>query len=114
MLWEEYWRPQVFGPPADRMVTVLRKLETDIWSVCGKLLTPELQEDLRDLIRQWHDENPEKKYVNFIRFSDFGPQLGQAPSESYKTWGSSHVSEAAMKTYAGLLRGSCTCTVVCY
>ena len=79
MVWEEYWRPQVFGPPADRMVTVLRKLETDIWSVCGKLLTPELQGDLRDLIRQWHDENPDKKYVNFIRFSDFGPQLGRKP-----------------------------------
>ena len=78
-VWEEYWRPQVFGPPADGMVTVLRKLEADIWSLSGKLLTPEQQADLRDLIRQWRDENPDKKYVNFIRFSDFGAQLGRKP-----------------------------------
>ena len=79
MLWEEYWRPQVFGPSADAMVAVLKKLEADIWSLCGKLLTPEQQGDLRDLIRQWRDENPDKKYVNFIRFSDFGAQLGRKP-----------------------------------
>jgi hypothetical protein len=78
-VWEEYWRPQVFGPPTDGMLTLLKNLEADIWSLCGKLLTPEQQGDLRDLIRQWHDQNPDKKYVNFIRFSDFGPQLGRKP-----------------------------------
>ncbi len=98
---------------------VLRKLEADIWSLCGKLLTPEQQGDLRDLIRQWRDENPDKKYVNFIRFSDFGAQLGRKPhlEKITKPGGLlAPVTEAAQKVeeYAGLLRDSCTCTVVYY
>jgi len=79
MVWEKYWRPRVFGPAADEMVTVLRKLEADIWSLAGKLLTKQQQGDLRDLILQWFDDNPGKKSVHFIRFSDFGPRLGRKP-----------------------------------
>ncbi|MBW1787984.1 MAG: hypothetical protein JRK53_15385, partial [Deltaproteobacteria bacterium] len=60
IVWEEHWRPQVFGDPAEIMVKDLQKLEADIWSIAERVLTQEEQEELRALILEWRQKNPEE------------------------------------------------------
>ena len=79
MVWEEYWVPQVYGQLAADMVTMLRKLEGDIWALAAEVLTPTQRQELRDVLRAWRDKYPDKIGVSFIRFSDFG-ELGRKPS----------------------------------
>ena len=79
MVWEEYWVPKVYGQLAEDMVTMLRKLEGDIWALAAEVLTPTQRQELRDLLRAWRDKYPDKIGVSFIRFSDFG-ELGRKPS----------------------------------
>ena len=79
MVWEEYWVPKVYGQLAADMVTMLRKLEGDIWALAAEVLTPTQRQELRDLLRAWRDKYPDKIGVSFIRFSDFG-ELGRKPS----------------------------------
>jgi len=79
LVWEEYWGPQVYGPLAADMVTMLRKLEGEIWALAAEVLTPTQRQEVRDLLRAWRDKYPDKIGVSFIRFSDFG-ELGRRPS----------------------------------
>jgi len=79
IVWEEHWQPKVLGRSAERMGIVLKNLETEIWSVAANVLTSQQGQELRDLIRQWRKEHPDKIGVSFIRFSNFG-ELGRKPS----------------------------------
>jgi hypothetical protein len=79
MVWEEYWVPQVYGPLAADMVTMLRKLEGEIWALAAEVLTPTQRQEVRDVLRAWRDTYPDKIGVSYIRFSDFG-ELGRQPS----------------------------------
>ncbi len=72
IIWEEHWRPQVFGDPAEVMVKGFQKLEADIWSIAERVLTQEEEEELRALILEWRRTNPEETGVDFVRFDDFG------------------------------------------
>lgn len=78
MVWEDYWRPQVFGQPATIIVSAFQKAEDDIFSIAAKVMTPGQLKELRDLIKDWHDQHPDQFAVDFIRFSDFG-DLGRKP-----------------------------------
>jgi hypothetical protein len=79
IVWEEYWRPQIFGMPAAIIVDAFRKMESDAWHLASKILTPKQLEELRDLILDWHAANPDQVAVDYIRFSDFG-DLGMKPN----------------------------------
>ncbi|MBC2710302.1 MAG: hypothetical protein HGJ94_04675 [Desulfosarcina sp.] len=79
MVWEEYWRPQVFGTPATVMVDAFKKMEVDAWDLATKVMTPEQCQELRDLIFDWYSDNPGQVAVDYIRFSDFG-DLGKKPN----------------------------------
>ena len=79
IVWEEHWRAQVFGAPAEVMVAGFGKLEADIWSIAKKVLTQTQQEELRAVILEWRRMNPAKIRVNFIRFSDFGGLRTDSP-----------------------------------
>jgi hypothetical protein len=79
IVWEEHWRPQVFGDPAETMVAGFRKLEADIWSIAQKVLTEAQQEELREVIMEWRRENPKETRVNYIRLSDFGVLRQDSP-----------------------------------
>lgn len=81
MVWQEYWRPKVFGQPATIMVSAFKEVEDDIFSIAGKVLTTGQLRELRDLIADWHDQHPDQVAVDFIRFSDFGG-LGRKPELS--------------------------------
>jgi hypothetical protein len=78
LVWEDYWRPQVFGMPATIIVDAFKKMENDAWHLASKVLTPQQLEELKDLILDWYADNPDQHAVDYIRFSDFG-DLGKKP-----------------------------------
>ncbi len=71
MIWEEFWYPNVLGDPAMAHVEALRRLEDKIWAIAGRVFTPEQQDNLRQLIAEWRQTNPEQRIVSDIRFSNF-------------------------------------------
>jgi len=79
MVWDEYWRPQVFGMPATVMVDAFKTMETDAWDVAAKVMTAEQRQEFRDMIEDWYADNPGQISVDYIRFSDFG-DLGKKPN----------------------------------
>lgn len=79
MVWEDYWRPQVFGMPATIMVDAFKKMETDAWELVARVMTPVQRDEFRDLILDWYSDNPGQVAVDYIRFSDFG-ELGKKPN----------------------------------
>jgi len=79
LVWEEYWRPQVFGMPATIMVEAFTKMEKDAWQMAARVMTPSQTAEFRDLILDWYYDNPGQIAVDYIRFSDFG-ELGKKPN----------------------------------
>lgn len=79
MVWEDYWRPQVFGMPASIMVDAFKNMETDAWNLAARVLTPAQREEFRDLILDWYSDHPGQVAVDYIRFSDFGG-IGKKPN----------------------------------
>jgi methyl-accepting chemotaxis protein len=79
LVWDEYWRPQVFGMPATIMVEAFQTMEDDAWQMAAKVMTGPQLEELRELIMDWYYENPGQVAVDYIRFSDFG-DLGKKPN----------------------------------
>jgi len=78
IVWENYWRPQVFGMPATIIVDAFKKMENDAWHLASQVLTPQQVEEFKDLILDWYAANPGQYAVDYIRFSDFG-DLGKKP-----------------------------------
>ena len=78
IVWEDYWRPQVFGMPATIIVDAFKKMENDAWHLASQVLAPQQLEELKDLILDWNSSNPDQHAVDYIRFSDFG-DLGKKP-----------------------------------
>ena len=79
MVWEDYWRPQVFGMPATIIVDAFKKMENEAWHLASQVMTPQQLKELRDLILDWNAANPGQVAVDYIRFSDFG-DLGKKPN----------------------------------
>jgi hypothetical protein len=75
---EEYWVPKVFGDEAKILVEVFRSNEAEIWSIAGKVLTPQQQKELRDSIRQWRGRDPDRVFVEAARFGDFAWFMGES------------------------------------
>lgn len=74
MVWAEPASRTRFGQAAaDKLLQRLTKLDSAIWAIAGRVLSPEQCRDLRMLIEQWRRSNPDVEYVAFIRFQDFAP-----------------------------------------
>ena len=72
---EDYWIPEEFG---EELGAPFRQtytdLEQDIWSVADDVLTQTQQAELRQLIDDWHADNPDQFYPWYVRLSDFSGQ----------------------------------------
>jgi hypothetical protein len=79
MVWEDYWRPQVFGKPGTIMVEAFKKMEADAWDLAAKVMTLEQCQEFRDLINDWYADHPGQVSVDYITFSDFG-DIGTKPN----------------------------------
>lgn len=76
---EEFWAPEIMTPAvgeelSDQFLQTYFDLENDIWSVADDVLTEEQQNELRILVREWRDENPEQLYPWYVRLSNFSGQ----------------------------------------
>ena len=72
---ESYWIPEHIGEEhrAEFLQTFV-DLEEDIWTVADDVLTPQHQDELRFLVDQWHEENPEQYFPWYVRLSNFSGQ----------------------------------------
>ena len=69
--------PEVFsGDKGQEWLVAVRQSEREIWLVAEKVLNPEQQTTLRELIRDWQTNNPEVDNVTTVRFSNFASELG--------------------------------------
>jgi hypothetical protein len=75
MTLEDYWQPKVFGKSALPMLAYSRSAEADIWKLAGKVLKPEQQTDLRQLIAGWHRQNPLRESLVALRSLDFASRV---------------------------------------
>jgi hypothetical protein len=73
---ENYWVGQKFGKAALPLLEVHRNLETNAWALIATVLTFEQRVELRDLIEQWAQNNPDQRYVGSARLRDFMHLLG--------------------------------------
>ena len=68
MIYEEYYLVE-YGEPAEVMVRGFKTLEADAWRIAAKVLSPEQQQELRDIIRGWRQDHPEQLAFSHLRFS---------------------------------------------
>lgn len=72
---EDYWIPERLGSELGApFLQAFVDLEEDIWSVADDVLTTSQQQDLRDLVDDWHAENPDQYYPWYVRLSNFSGQ----------------------------------------
>ena len=67
---------QTYGNAVLPLLDVQRSLETNAWTLAAGVLKPSQQQELWDLINEWHAKNPNQRYVGQIRFREFVSALG--------------------------------------
>lgn len=75
MIWEDYWRDQVFHDAADPVVATVVEAERDVWEIGAKVLSPEQQAELRGIIEDWYRKHPEQHTVGFLRLETLGREF---------------------------------------
>ncbi len=77
---EHYWLPEVFGPDCESLLATLRKLEQEIWTTAGSVLTPSQQDELRELLREWRDAHPGPRAAEYVYLSEFARARQATPA----------------------------------
>ncbi len=70
---------KTYGDAALPLLATQLKLETNAWTLAGGMLKPSQQQELRDLILEWRQKNPNQRSVGSIRFHEFAVSLGHSP-----------------------------------
>ena len=81
---EDYWVPEVFGDSGEKLLETIRRIETDIWAAAPMVLEEEQQEELRDLIQEWRQNNPDQYRISNIRFTDLAKGQKRAAKKGQK------------------------------
>lgn len=68
---ETYWIPTLLHEEGEPLLAGARQQEAEAWRMVGTFLTPQEQQELRNLMAQWRKDNPEQRYVSHVRFDDF-------------------------------------------
>ncbi len=72
---ETYWAPEFLGDELGHgLIEASRILEEDIWTGAEIVLTPDQQADLRALVTEWIEQNPDELYFWEVRFGGFSGQ----------------------------------------
>jgi len=72
MVWEDYWVPEVYGESAQVMIEAYRSLEEDIWGVMDGVFTEEQQQQLRELVSEWRERNPDHTSIGYLSLAELG------------------------------------------
>jgi hypothetical protein len=68
---EEHWLKTAHGPAFQPWLDASRTLEANAWKLAEGILKPEQQQELRDAIRQWREENPKVHSTVLARPREF-------------------------------------------
>lgn len=62
---------RIYGSRVEPIVESFQKAEKDIWNIVDKILTQNQQQELKSIITDWREANPEVFFFPYIRFGDF-------------------------------------------
>lgn len=82
MVVEDYWVGEKFGAAARPLLATHRQLETNAWRVVEKVLTPDQQAELRQLLQQAREKYPHLRYVSAVRLPELVAKLGNVPASN--------------------------------
>ena len=68
----------VFGEDALPVLVTQRRLETNAWSLVDRVLKPNQQKELMEMIEAWRRQNPDQRHVDAIRFRELATAIGKA------------------------------------
>ena len=71
-----------YGDAALPLLDTQVKLESNAWSTARSVLKPSQEQELRDLIQEWRQKNPDQRDIGPIRFREFVASLGRTPKQS--------------------------------
>jgi hypothetical protein len=80
MVVEDYWVGEKFGDAARPLLEAHRQLETNAWRLVEKVLTPDQQTELRELLRMAREQYPHMRYISAVRLPELAAKLGKATS----------------------------------
>jgi hypothetical protein len=69
---------KLHGDAALPLLEAHRRFEAEAWSVTSGAIRPPQQQELRDLIVEWRQKNPDQRYVGAVRFREFVTALGRS------------------------------------
>jgi hypothetical protein len=85
---ENHWVPNALGSElGEGFLQTFIDLEDDIWTVADDVLTKSQQDELRSLINDWYEANPEQIYPWYVRLSDFSGQRAASLAAVQQTGG---------------------------
>lgn len=79
------WNVGVHGDYGAAVLAALDAASTDVWRVARALLSPEKEDELRRLVREWRDENPGLKEIAAVRLPAFSAVAGRGESRAEVT-----------------------------
>jgi hypothetical protein len=77
-----YWVGEKYHAAAEPLLEAHRRLATNAWLVLNQVLNPGQQLELRKLIEDWIQKNPNQHYVAAIRLQEFVGVLGKNQIET--------------------------------
>jgi hypothetical protein len=76
------WSVDLHGEHGAAILAALDAASSDVWRIARTLLTREREEELRRLVREWHDENPGLIEVAAVRLPAFSGVAGRSESRA--------------------------------
>jgi hypothetical protein len=71
-----------FGNKGQAWLSAVRRSEAEIWLIAERVLDPQQQTAIRELIQDWRIQNPGVKNLVAFRFSDFAAEVGAGEAKS--------------------------------
>ncbi len=100
---ERYWVKEKFGEAAVPLLETHRRLEHSSWKIVESVLDPREIVELRDLIAEFHRQNPDLRYVAGMRLPDLAVKLGRVQEgETHSRSGGNLLSLLYLNPLAGL------------
>src|SRR5262249_356315 len=69
--------PVAFGDEGRELLRAFRVSEEQLWTISDKVLAPEVQDTVRNLILDWQSKHPGQFMVEAVRFNEFAERAGR-------------------------------------
>ncbi|MFT3922914.1 MAG: hypothetical protein QM778_10300 [Myxococcales bacterium] len=95
----------VAGDEAEGLLDVLNTASQEIWALVRKLLDPQQEEQLKELIERWQRAHPEQSRVEGVRFTEFSSLARDAHRIGAESGLSARVKSVTARADQALLLG---------